>query len=159
MKTSKTFIVATISLLSLPAMAGYGTISEGWGFVQDDWQVVCDNTQTCRAAGYASEALIDEPASILLTALPKVALPKAQIQFISEVPLDDLKPAELWLNNKNYGVLQPNKEDSLLYDLSAKQTQALVDHARIATKIAIRAGDIYWQISDKGMSAVMYKVG
>ena len=120
MKTLKTFIVATISLLSLPAMAGYGTVSEGWGFVQDDWQVVCDNTRTCRAAGYASEALIDEPASILLTALPKVALPKAQIQFISEVPLDDLKPAELWLNNKNYGVLQANKKDSLLYDLSAK---------------------------------------
>lgn len=48
MKTSKTLIVATISLLSLPAMAGYGTVSEGWGFVQDDWQVVCDNTSTLR---------------------------------------------------------------------------------------------------------------
>ncbi|MDN3441869.1 MAG: DUF1176 domain-containing protein [Pseudomonadales bacterium] len=158
MKTSKTLIVATISLLSLPAMAGYGTVSEGWGFVQDDWQVVCDNTRTCRAAGYASEALIDTPASILLTALPKVALPKVQIQFISEVPLDELKPVELWLNNKNYGLLQPNKEDNLLYDLSAKQTQALLDHARIATKIAIRAGDNHWQISDKGMSAVLLKL-
>jgi len=158
LKTSKTLIVATISLLSLPATAGYGTVSEGWGFVQDDWQVVCDNTRTCRAAGYASEALIDEPASILLTALPKVALPKAQIQFISEVPLDELKPAELWLNNKKYGLLQPNKEDSLLYDLSAKQTQALLDHARIATKIEIRAGDNHWQISDTGMSAVLLKL-
>ncbi len=158
MKTSKTLIVATISLLSLPAMAGYGIVSEGWGFVQDDWQVVCDNTRTCRAAGYASEALIDTPASILLTALPKVALPKVQIQFISEVPLDELKPVELWLNNKNYGLLQPNKEDNLLYDLSAKQTQALLDHARIATKIAIRAGDNHWQISDKGMSAVLLKL-
>jgi len=158
MKTLKTFIVATISLLSLPAMAGYGTVSEGWGFVQDDWQVVCDNTRTCRAAGYASEALIDESTSILFTAWPKVALPKAQIQFISEVPLDDLKRVELWLNNKNYGVLQPNKEDSLLYDLSAKQTQALLAHARIATKIEIRADDNYWQISDKGMSAVLLKL-
>jgi len=158
MKTSKTLIVATISLLSLPAMAGSGTVSEGWGFVQDDWQVVCDNTRTCRAAGYASEVLIDEPASILFTALPRVALPKAQIQFISEVPLDDLGRTELWLNNKNYGVLQPNKEDSLLYDLSVKQTQALLDYARIATKIEIRAGDNQWQISDKGMSAVFLKL-
>ncbi|MCG3857578.1 DUF1176 domain-containing protein [Psychrobacter sp. Ps2] len=158
LKTSKTLIVATISLLSLPAMAGYGTVSEGWGFLQDDWQVVCDNTRTCRAAGYASETLIDEPASILFTALPRVALPKSQIQLISEVPLDDLKPAQLWLNNKNYGVLQPNKENSLLYDLSAKQTQALLDHARIATKIEIRAGDNQWQISDKGMSAVLLKL-
>ena len=155
MKTSKTLMVATISLLSLPAMAGYGTVSEGWGFVQDDWQVVCDNTRTCRAAGYASEALIDEPASILFTALPKAALPKAQIQFISKASKDK---AELWLNNKNYGLLQPNKEDSLLYDLSAKQTQALLDHARIATKIEIRAGDNHWQISDKGVSAVLLKL-
>ena len=155
MKTLKTLIVATISLLSLPAIAGYGTVSEGWGFVQDDWQVVCDNTRTCRAAGYAIEALIDEPASILFTALPKVALPKAQIQFISKASKDK---TELWLNNKNYGLLQPNKEDSLLYDLSAKQTQALLDHARIATKIEIRAGDNHWQISDKGMSAVLLKL-
>ena len=158
MKTSKTLIVASISLLSLPAMAGYGTVSEGWGFVQDDWQVVCDNTRTCRAAGYASEALIDDPASILLTVLPQIALPKAQIQFISEVPLDDLGRTELWLNNKNYGVLQANKEDSLLYDLSAKQTQALLDHARITTKIEVRVGDDQWQISDKGMSAVLLKL-
>ncbi|MCG3843083.1 DUF1176 domain-containing protein [Psychrobacter sp. Ps1] len=158
MKTLKTLIVATISLLSLPAIAGYGTVSEGWGFVQDDWQVVCDNTRTCRAAGYAIEALIDEPASILFTALPRVALPKAQIQFVSEALLDDLKPAELWLNNKNYGVLQANKEDSLLYDLSAKQMQTLLDHARVATKIEIRVGDNHWQISDKGMSAVLLKL-
>ncbi|MBZ1393355.1 MULTISPECIES: hypothetical protein [Psychrobacter] len=56
MKTSKTFIVATISLLSLPALAGYGTSSKDSGFVQDDWQVVCDNTRTCRVAGYSSDA-------------------------------------------------------------------------------------------------------
>ena len=31
MSISKTLIVATISLLSLPAMAGYGTVSEGLG--------------------------------------------------------------------------------------------------------------------------------
>lgn len=155
LKTSKTLIVATISLLTLPAMAGYGTVSEGWGFVQDDWQVVCDNTRTCRAAGYASDASIDEPASVLFTVSPKITTPKAQIQLASKASKDK---AELWLNNKNYGVLQLNKEDSLLYDLSAKQTQALVDHARIATKIEVRAGDNYWQISDKGMSAVLLKL-
>ena len=33
MRISKTLILVTISLLSLPAMAGYGTPSEGWGFV------------------------------------------------------------------------------------------------------------------------------
>ncbi|MGE6390775.1 DUF1176 domain-containing protein [Psychrobacter pacificensis] len=127
MKTSKTFIVATISLLSLPAIAGYGTPSEGWGFVQDDWQVVCDNTRTCRVAGYSSDASIDKPASVLFTVLPKVALPKAQIQLASKVSKDN---TGLWLNNKNYGTLQPAGSDAVLYDLSAKQTQAIIDKAQ-----------------------------
>ena len=155
MRISKTLILVTISLLLLPAMAGYGTPSEGWGFVQDDWQVVCDNTLTCRAAGYASGASISESASVLFTALPKVALPQAQIQLASKASKDK---AELWLNNKSYGVLQPAIEDSLLYDLSTKQTQALLDHARVTTKIEIRLGNNQWQISDKGMSAVLLKL-
>ncbi|QOD12546.1 DUF1176 domain-containing protein [Psychrobacter sp. 28M-43] len=155
MKMSAALMMATIGSLSLPAMAGYGTPSEGWGFVQDDWQVVCDNTHTCRVAGYSSDASIDKPASVLFTVSPKITTPKAQIQLASKASKDK---AELWLNNKNYGVLQPNKEDSLLYDLSAEQTQALLDHARVATKIEIRVGDNYWQISDKGMSAVLLKL-
>ena len=126
-KSSKTFIVATISLLSLPALAGYGTPSKDSGFVQDDWQVVCDNTRTCRVAGYSSDASIDKPASVLFTVSPKVALPKAQIQLASKVSKDK---AELWLNNKNYGTLQPAGSDAALYDLSAKQTQAIIDKAR-----------------------------
>lgn len=158
MKMSAALMMVTISLPSLPAMAGYGAPSEGWGFVQDDWQVVCDNTRTCRAAGYANEASINEPASILLTVSPKVATPKAQIQFISESSQDSFDHAELWLNDKNYGTLQPVQEDSILYDLSAKQAQALINHARIATKIEVRAGNNQRRISDKGMSAALLKL-
>ena len=63
-----------LPLTSISAHAAYGTPFEGWGFVQDDWQVVCDNTLTCRAAGYAEEDQLDTSASILLTVLPKVSL-------------------------------------------------------------------------------------
>ena len=66
-----------LPLTSISAHAAYGTPFEGWGFVQDDWQVVCDNTLTCRAAGYAEESQLDTPASILLTVIPKIALPSA----------------------------------------------------------------------------------
>ncbi len=151
-------MMGVLPLTSISAHAAYGTPSEGWGFVQDDWQVVCDNTLTCRAAGYASEALIDEPASVLLTVLPKVALPTAQVQFVSESSKDNFDNAQLWLNDKNYGTLQPAGKDSQIYDLSAKQTQALINHARAATKIEIRASDNRWTISDKGMSAVLLKL-
>ena len=114
MKISAALMMATIGSLSLPAIAGYGTPSKDSGFVQDDWQVVCDNTRTCRVAGYSTEASMDNPASVLFTVLPKVATPKAQIQLASKTAKDK---AELWLNNKNYGTLQPAGSDATLNDL------------------------------------------
>ena len=155
MKISAALMMATIGSLSLPAIAGYGTPSKDSGFVQDDWQVVCDNTRTCRVAGYSTEASMDNPASVLFTVLPKVATPKAQIQLASKTAKDK---AELWLNNKNYGTLQPAGSDATLYDLSAKQTQAIIDKARINNKIEVRAGSNRWRISDKGISAVLLKL-
>ena len=75
MKISTIVIMVAASLFSLSTIAddGYGTPFDGWGFVKDDWQVVCDNTLTCRAAGYADEGSFDTPASLLLTVSPKVA--------------------------------------------------------------------------------------
>ena len=50
---------------------------QGEGFVKEDWQVVCDNTLTCRVAGYG----MDRPATILLTAIPKKPVTSAQVQL------------------------------------------------------------------------------
>ncbi|ERL55575.1 DUF1176 domain-containing protein [Psychrobacter aquaticus] len=147
-----------LPLTSISAHAAYGTPFDGWGFVQDDWQLVCDNTLTCRAAGYAEESMLDTPASVLLTVLPKVALPTAQVQFMSQSSEDSVVNAQLWLNDKNYGTLQLVGKDSQIYDLSAKQTQQLLRHSRKNTKIEIRADADRWTISDKGMSAVLLKL-
>ena len=150
-------MMGLLPLTSISAHAAYGTPFEGWGFVQDDWQVVCDNTLTCRAAGYADESMFDTPASILLTVIPKKALPIAQIQFLSETSDKTYHSVELWLNGKNQGMLQPDADGSA-YDLTAKQTQQLLSHSRQNTKIEIRAGGENWSISDRGMSAVLLKL-
>ncbi|WP_201603132.1 DUF1176 domain-containing protein [Psychrobacter immobilis] len=150
-------MMGLLPLTSISAHAAYGTPFEGWGFVKNDWQVVCDNTLTCRAAGYADESIFDTPASILLTVIPKKALPIAQIQFLSQTSDKTYHSAELWLNGKNQGMLQPDADGSA-YDLTAKQTQQLLSHSRQNTKIEIRAGDKNWSISDKGMSAVLLKL-
>ena len=150
-------MMGLLPLTSISAHAAYGTPFEGWGFVQDDWQVVCDNTLTCRAAGYADESIFDTPASILLTVIPKKALPIAQIQFLSETSDKTYHSAELWLNGKNQGMLQPDADGSA-YDLTAKQTQHFINHARQNTKIEIKAGGKNWSVSDKGMSAVLLKL-
>lgn len=150
-------MMGTLSLMSISAYAAYGTPFEGWGFVQDDWQVVCDNTLTCRAAGYAEESQLDMPASILLTALPKVALPMAQVQFLSESSEQGFTDVELWLNGKNFGNLTSD-DDGYTYDLTPSQLTYLLSHARLNTKIEIKAGGKSWFISDKGMSAVLLKL-
>ncbi|MBF0659729.1 DUF1176 domain-containing protein [Psychrobacter sp. NG25] len=149
----------TIGLFSLPAVASdaYGDPFEGWGFVKDDWQVVCDNTLTCRAAGYADDDQWDRPISILLTAIPKEALPTGLVQFLPEVSEKSQNNVALWLNGKNYGRLQPSS-DGGLYDLTAKQTNSLINSARLNTKIEIKAGDESWTVSDKGMGAVLLKL-
>ena len=148
------------SMTSMSAMAdeGYATPFDGWGFVKDDWQLVCDNTLTCRAAGYAGEGAFDTPASLLLTATPKVALPLAEIQFLDEGQEQEQSnaAAELWLNDKNYGTLPLEHEG--YYLLTAKQTGQLIKQAHLDTKIEIKQGANSWIISDKGMSAVLLKL-
>lgn len=146
-----------VSMASVSALASdaYGEPFEGWGFVKDDWQVVCDNTLTCRAAGYADESQYDTPASILLTVMPEMS-PTAQIQFLPEAEQSN-QPAKLWLNNKNYGNLRLNA-DRYTYDLSAAQVEQIIRHARLNTKIEIRVGRDSWTISDDGMSAVLLKL-
>jgi hypothetical protein len=42
---------------------------EGIAFEHGDWMLACDNTRTCRAAGYQKEAGDTLPVSILLTRL------------------------------------------------------------------------------------------
>ena len=41
--------VLALAVLSLPALAKTGV-----SFSHKDWEVVCDNTLTCRAAGYSA---------------------------------------------------------------------------------------------------------
>ena len=153
-------LLTVASMTSMSAMAdeGYATPFDGWGFVKDDWQVVCDNTLTCRAAGYAGEGAFDTPASLLLTATPKVALPLAEIQFLDEGQEQEQSnaAAELWLNDKNYGTLPLEHEG--YYLLTAKQTGQLIKQAHLDTKIEIKQGANSWIISDKGMSAVLLKL-
>lgn len=42
--------VLALAILSLPALAETGV-----SFSHKDWEVVCDNTLTCRTAGYSAE--------------------------------------------------------------------------------------------------------
>ena len=57
------------TLLSAAATAAdTGAVVEGLSFEHGDWEVACDNTRTCRAAGYQSDDSDESlPVSVLLT--------------------------------------------------------------------------------------------
>ena len=149
-------------IMTMPVLAaeGYGKPFEDWGYSKDDWQLVCDNTLTCRAAGYSSEDNFDRPATILITAVPQQMTPKVEVQFLPPLKSADKQDIELWLNDKFYGQLSVSS-DGDVYQLNQKQTQTLLKRASQNTKIEIvavsKVGSTRWQVSDKGMSAVLLK--
>lgn len=172
MKISTTVIMIAGSLLSVPAMAddAYGTPFEGWGFVKDDWQLVCDNTLTCRAAGYADEGLVSEEilsASILLTVVAGEKLPSAEVilssedydeqeKLVSDQLSENTDNVELSLNNKSYGIVQFSADGK--GQLSRTQIQQLLKLANQNTKIQFTSGIYKWQVSDKGLAAILLKL-
>lgn len=154
-------LVGATALLALAAQAAPGGIS----FVHNDWQLVCDNTRTCRAAGYHQDS--DEMrVSVLLT---RPAGPNAAVsgqlmlgsygdedqEFFRKLP----KKLQLTMriNERNLGqVVVP--QDSLTAELSAKQLAALLSSLTGNAMIEWSLGESRWQLSDKGAAAVLLKM-
>lgn len=163
MTLSTTVLIASLGMLSVPALAAYGTAFENDGFVADDWQLVCDNTLTCRAAGYSAES--ERSASILMTLKAGATTATTQVLLNDEAAENTITPskgvkhyAELWLNDKFYGKAERAIDESGISTLSASQTMQLIQHARKNTKIEFRMGSDKWQVSDTGMTAVLLKL-
>lgn len=158
-----TALLGLSAIMTTPVLAaeGYGKPFQDWGYSKDDWQLVCDNTLTCRAAGYSSEDNFDRAATILITAVPQQMIPKVEVQFLPPLKSADKQDIELWLNDKFYGQLSVSS-DGDVYQLNQKQTQALLKQASQNTKIEIvavsKVGSTRWQVSDKGMSSVLLKL-
>ena len=172
MKISTTMIMIAVSLLSVHAIAddAYGTPFEGWGFVKDDWQLVCDNTLTCRAAGYANVDTASQErlsASMLMTIVAGEQLPRAEVRLIdgknrkqqtlvSDQLLKNTNKVELLLNDKSYGMVQFSSDGK--GQLSRTQIQQLLKLANQNTKIQFMSGIYQWQVSDQGLAAILLKL-
>lgn len=135
------------------------------GFVKDDWHVVCDNTLTCRAAGYSDDSA-EWRGSILMTLQAGEKTPSAQVllnywdsseEVVAQIEARD-DEAELWLNGKFYGNVSLSSAESDVRKLTEAQTTQLINHAKKNTKIVFKLGEYQWHISDKGMAAVLLKL-
>ena len=145
-----------LALLPLSAMA---TSIKGIGNYQD-WDLVCDNTGTCRMAGYQDES--SDPVSILFTraAGENVAVEgKFTILPFGEADRDVQvgQDIEIWLNGKSLGKVKHISDDAP-DKLTEEQTKALLSGLKKESEIRLTYGKTTLKVSDKGAAAAMLKM-
>jgi hypothetical protein len=147
-------MLAGLALAGLPASAQAGEEgSPGVYFTHQDWEIACDNTRTCRAAGYQSQA-DDRPISVLLTrrAGPdepvrgrmKFSPDDEAAQFLPETPI--LRIDGEVVGQSDEGELS---EDALAALLGALMRDSVIEWT---------AGGHVWRLSDAGAAAVLLRM-
>ncbi|MDX2374330.1 DUF1176 domain-containing protein [Psychrobacter sp. PP-21] len=149
------------------ALLGTASVSHAHTeFTSQDWQVVCDNTLTCRLAGYQAENNSEFPVSILLTRRAganagvdgKVKLGGARDSSSKALmQLGNRHRISLSINDRNYGETKPYSTAAGNAELTQAQVTALINALQRSSKITLTLRNSRWELSDKGASAVMLK--
>ncbi|MER2164628.1 MAG: DUF1176 domain-containing protein, partial [Psychrobacter alimentarius] len=154
-------VAMSAALLSNVTMAHAGV-----EFANQDWQVACDNTMTCRLAGYQAENNSELPVSVLLvrraganaSVKGKVKLGGAKESSSKALmQLGDRHRISLFINDKNYGETKTFSATAGNAELTEAQVSALLNALTKSSKIELVLRNSRWQLSDKGASAVMLK--
>lgn len=149
-----------VPFLALSAAASIAAVPAGLSFTHQDWEVACDNTRTCRAAGYQSDEGDSAPVSVLLTREAGPGKPvRGQLMLGS---YDDAAPLPktaltLRIGTRDLGTVAL-QEQGVTGELTASQVEALLAALRKDSAIVFAAGDQRWQLSDRGASAVLLKM-
>ena len=162
--TVSTLLACTLA--SAAHAAGPATPPEGLHFQHHDWVVACDNTRTCRVAGYQPEP--DELSISLL--LTREAGPNQPVQarltlgdYGSEAesasaPSLAQRKFNLRVNGKAMGAL-PWLAQHRSFGLTAAQLQAVLKALpRAEALIEFTHGPNVWRLSDQGAAAVLLKM-
>ncbi|MCR1805415.1 DUF1176 domain-containing protein [Stenotrophomonas geniculata] len=131
----------------------------GVQFQHNDWSLACDNTRTCRAAGYSPE----QPGNLLSLMLERAGGPSTKVlaRLRNGEDGESATPAgalRLRLNGKDLGPVRDTGDgDKVL--LQQAQTDALVAALPRQARIEIIDGKgKAWPISDRGAAAVLLKM-
>ena len=135
------------------------TSIQGIGNYQD-WDLVCDNTGTCRMAGYQDES--SDPVSILFTrAAGENAAVEGKFTILPFGETDrDVQVGqdiEIWLNGKSLGKVK-HISDDVPDKLTEEQTKALLSGLKKESEIRLTYGKTTLKVSDKGAAAAMLKM-
>lgn len=140
-----------LAILSAPGIAQQSGVS----FSHKDWEVVCDNTLTCRAAGYTSEDGIG--GSVLFTRQAGANTAVSGEVMLAEMSESDVMPEKLtlWINDQPAGEVKSEKEG---WTLSAIQTQGIITAVKGSGKVEFKGGPDPFVLSGDGAYAVLLKM-
>ena len=148
---------AFFSLYSVSQLSAAESIS-GMHFLHKDWELACDNTGTCRAAGYQADDHLERPVSVLLQRAAGANAPvTARVKIDSaQLPARGTRLAVRMLG-RSYGTVAIHEQTGE-GKLSAVQTAALLQAVQSAAPIIWTAEQTEWALSPSGASAVLLKM-
>jgi hypothetical protein len=144
------------------APASMAADKPGTSFQHKDWQLACDNTGTCRAAGYQADGA--QPAVSLL--LVRKAGPKQEITAQVQLGSFDEKDSALAegvdtlairVNGRNAGQVEVGGTEAGS-PLSRAAVAALMPALQQASAVTFSSGKRVWTLSTAGASAVLLKM-
>jgi hypothetical protein len=126
-------------------------------FSHKDWQLVCDNTRTCRAAGYNEED--DGPSATIL--LTRAAGPNQTIKVELQLADDERHPAPdqlaMSIDGRAIGIVRTASKSSIL-TLTDAQVRGLLPALLKDGRISWTGKGTTWTISTAGANAVLLKM-
>ena len=157
--------------LALLFLSVFSSLSLAMELRHKDWILVCDNTLTCRAAGYQNE-YEEGIASVLLTRKAGAnelidAKVQFQLEYDERLPNSIERPfmVSMSINNTPYGHIEIKDMDDgqqfgIIGQLSESQTNALTQSLTGSADIVFThpASSVSWTLSDSGSYAVLLKM-
>ena len=146
------FWAAWLGLCSTPLLAAP---LQGFSFTQKDWELACDNTGTCRAAGYGVRM---GEVSVLLTrnagSEQRLAATATFAQIEHDIPADST--ASLLIDDRDLGSL--DAVDDSHFRLDSDQTAALLQALANQRKIEFTLNGQHLPLSSAGSREVLGKM-
>ncbi len=147
----------SITALALCATSAGVLAADGVAFSHKNWEVVCDNTLTCRAAGYGPEE--GSGGSVLLTrkAGPGTAVQgRVMLADIEENDSPETVELTLFIDNQTMGTVAPGPDGD--WELTQQQTDALIGAVKGSGVAEFRGGKAPFILSGEGANAVLLKM-
>ena len=142
--------------LLLAALAG-PMAANAQSFESQDWQVVCDNTRTCRAAGYSAEGS-DAPVSVLFSRASGAGMPVYVELQLGSLDARGVHPASvaMALGGKPAGTIRVDRNNHA--DLPAPVATALLKALVGGGGATFAAGKATWRLSGDGAADMLQKI-